>query len=721
MVAVAIQKHQNFKHCHPLTGITCGSQIYTAECASNGLDREIERLRTRIKNIELDQAQQSSKIKKGHYTASSEDGKFSKSRWQGSGILDPLSGKTTYFGPTSSPHLVHRMSHYIGKTLEKPFPTELLQPQRRSAHLAFLAHQDEDPGGLSRTQEETFINLFWQFCHCIIPIVSESEFRVQYNFLWLDLPPNSSKRKPSALVDIILALCMQFGTVFMGLNQRSEDEDSNIDPINFPVTGSRYYRRCQDLISLDLEAPSIDTLRCHLFSTVYLYNASLMNMAHSRVAVAVRTAHMLGLHHNAPSDLPTSEQQLHKRIWWSTYLLDSQISMDVGRPLMICTLETSCELPKADKEHANLSGSQLKFDDETFSWLSFQVQSIKLSKMTRDIYTDLHHECSRILEVTGSKNIYDDQNNLEMLAIFLRQQIARIDFWVRGVPEPIKIKRENGVEPFSTHRSRFQIDVYSPLWLQRQSLLLELMYHNLVMSLFRPFLRFPPVQVSLTPTCDSHCISALNHAMTITALLNQVLSETDIMNGFYQTYRYQWDSTICMLGFVLAHPACPPTPSARNGLQKALANLEILGTYFSDAVSATNSVREAIKQIGILADKFRASLPFQAAETISWEQGQSHEEIRKQRARLKELSTQKPLEDLVQQFPLQSSGDMSSAWTPASLDEPVQHETSANASILDISGFPMPEDLDLSSAVFFNSEWSNVQDDSWMEFFEGLN
>ena len=49
-------------------------------------------------------------------------------------------------------------------------------------------------------------------------MLDETEFTAYYKSLWTDSGDNS--RKPSALVDIVLALCMQFGVT--SLPQQAE-------------------------------------------------------------------------------------------------------------------------------------------------------------------------------------------------------------------------------------------------------------------------------------------------------------------------------------------------------------------------------------------------------------------------------------------------------------------------------------------------------------------
>jgi hypothetical protein len=69
----------------------------------------------------------------------------------------------------------------------------------------------------------------------------------------------------------------------------------------------------------------------------------------------------------------------------------------------------------------------------------------------------------------------------------------RLDEWLKGIPGALKTKRRSNGDPFSTDLSAVEIEQFAPLWLQQQRLLLELMYHNLCMNLYRPFISFPSI------------------------------------------------------------------------------------------------------------------------------------------------------------------------------------------------------------------------------------
>lgn len=101
---------------------------------------------------------------------------------------------------------------------------------------------------------------------------------------------------------------MQYGIAFIprvGINVNAK---ADVVANDATIAGRWFYRRCQKLLTAESESPSITTLQCHILSVIYLCNASFQNMAHSTLALAVRTAQILGLHLEPPEDIPRAQK-----------------------------------------------------------------------------------------------------------------------------------------------------------------------------------------------------------------------------------------------------------------------------------------------------------------------------------------------------------------------------------------------------------------------------
>lgn len=199
---------------------------------------------------------------------------------------------------------------------------------------------------LSATQEAFFLDLFWDLWHCCYQLLEEEEFKAHYKSLSNE--PIGDTRQDSPLVDIVLALCMQFGVTSL---PRHSGYKAEINSRDAAVAGRWLYQRCQRLISCDLERPTLETFRCQLWSAIYLANASYQNMAQNMLGVAARTAYTLGLHIEPGNDLPIKEREARKRAWCIMFMFETRSCIRLGRPWVTQTQPMSPLLPTRDQGH----------------------------------------------------------------------------------------------------------------------------------------------------------------------------------------------------------------------------------------------------------------------------------------------------------------------------------------------------------------------------------
>jgi hypothetical protein len=511
----------------------------------------------------------------------------------------------------SSSYFLVRVTRYVSsETLNQPLGDIRLKScladidYEPSFHQQPLSNIPDYAEELTRVQEEYYLNLLWQAFHCVYPILSEPEFTRYYDSLWSSSDENAT-RKSSSLVNILLAVCMQFGNVFLfGEHNNNQEPGAPRPKNNVHMAGHVYYQRAQRLLQNEMEHPSIITLQAHVYSIIYLYNISQFTTAHNSLGTTVRIAQALQLNIRPVEGTSLEDQGLYHRIWNTIYRLDSQLSMNLGRPSLVQHLEFDDD----HAEQARLSGTSLMSTYEDISWLTFHAQCTKLISIVQSAQAAFEQKRCQLLNGNTTGDIYDNPRTTETLAEFLGRNMTPVREWVQNVPKSLKCTRRADGEAFSTDRTPLILDTYSPLWLQRQRLLLELLYHHLQISILRQFLRFPPVAVSLTPLADGFGISCVYHAITLTNIIHQVLSETDLLHGWFHAYQYQWDAVLCSLGFVLANPVCPPTPPARKSLQTAVRNLEIIGEHFPAAASAALLVRDVNGRMDRVIDDFRRSM-----------------------------------------------------------------------------------------------------------------
>lgn len=577
--------------------------------------REIERLEQRVSELEQERERDAEKpvqqlqipiglprsLSNGRGSGTGEQdlaGSRLKTVWEGIYISTARSPQKTWYGSSSLFYFIGRIDAFLTVALQQSHLADRMLPDSASSLLDGPTSVEEQAGQLTdptddpitigeyltSTQEEYFLSLFWESYYTSCPILDELDFKKYYRSLWATA---DGKRKPSALADIVIAVCMQYGmarlpSVERGLKASSRAIVSNTDAT---IAGRWYYRRCQTLLSAELESPIISTLQCHIFCSIYLRRASFQNMADSTCGLAVRTAYMLGLHLEPPQSMPRRERETRKRLWWTLYVLETKMSMNLGRPFLLHDSSTTCSLPADDREIAMLVGSSFAPLGENVTWLTWNLHNTKLLLAARTAYTNFYD---------GAPDTFNAGNC---------QPIAEpLEDWLKDVPGPLKTQRQNNGVPFSTDGSPLQIEQFAPLWLQRQRLLLELMYHNLCTNLYRPSISFPSATAQ-NPLVDKMAMKCAAHAMALTHMMHQVLTSTSILAGWLEAFQWQWNAAMTLVGIVLAYPHDVSTGAARSTIDLSVAVLENFGDSFAVAAGAANIVGELCAKVDVLIEK----------------------------------------------------------------------------------------------------------------------
>ncbi|TVY55989.1 Patulin cluster transcription factor patL [Lachnellula cervina] len=531
--------------------------------------KEVEQLRTENQELErrLKHAPVNSIQRPESFHVSGNDmQEFNSSkerRWESVHVvMDEKTQHTRLQGPSSLAFFLRRLSTSLN------VPHWDITPYTDSA--AILEPSEgwtADSLNLQRPQQDNFLDLFWLAYHCIYPIIDEAEFREQYVSLWPD-PTSGTSRKPSPLVDIVMALCIQFGTLFI---PQSESEPSGVAGDGASTAAGAYYHECYKYLITAVHSPNLTTVQCYIFSIIYLRNASLIDGAQNLLAMAP-VLYEPGTAFSYPSIL----------IVMSTAGRLSAVAQSLG--------------PRFPSPSPNITS------------LSFQKQAIKLVNTTREIHTAFYEDYSKTISKIDAPDFYGDGQAREQCAQFLAECMKKLSSWMLQLPEEFKTNRRSHGDSFSTDRSTLDLGHITPTWLQRQRLLLELQYHALVMCLYRPFICFSPTSSSSTPLSDNSAILCLSHAITFTNMMHQVVTETDVLNGCYEAFQWQQDAMFVLVGFACAYPICPPTPSARKAIFAAIDVFDMYGTSLGAARQAAQLARMLNYHTGLVSNRFRASL-----------------------------------------------------------------------------------------------------------------
>lgn len=595
----------------------------------DGIDRtdsrtpsEIERLRAKVRHLELELDRKGTAIPTPprDTPASLTQSPAGPAEYGDAANLEGIYMSTahapnpTWYGTSSLLYFISRMNDYVRTALPQ------LSKETRLTRLDSVATHYADPdcgvaGGpdeegavgapaaghfLAPTQEEYFINLFWESYHTSLLVMDESEFKKHYQSLW---QAPGRQRRHSPVVDMVIAISMQYGMALAAARRKAPPRQVQAISDDATIAGRAYYRRCQTLLARELESPTLGTLQCHVLAVVYLCCASFQNMAHSTLALAVRTAQMLGLHREAPADTTAADREMRKRLWWTLYVLESKTCMKLGRQFSIDMATASVGLPVDDHDTAMAAGSMFAPLGDGVTWLSYNLQNIHLVHAARDLHTALYREWAAAHHPVAGPTLHHDGAGLERVARFLAAAVGPLHDWARQVPRALQTPRQNGGEPFSTDPAPLDLEPFAPLWVTRQRLLLELLYHNLAMNLYRPLVTFPG-RAANEPT-SRHARSAALHARALTCIMHQILTEHDVLDGWHEAFQWQWNAIITLGGYCFAYPASDTAASVRDAMDKAVLVFDAFGQSFAIANSAAAVARDLISNV----DVFSASTP----------------------------------------------------------------------------------------------------------------
>ncbi|KAJ5768109.1 hypothetical protein N7533_000692 [Penicillium manginii] len=519
------------------------------------------------------------------------------------------SSNETWFGPSSLYSFIQGLSESLGLEPRKENSAQCLHPVTTSDH-KFLdvpesgllgctsrpwAPPAEDiPNSgvyLSLIQEDYFLNLYWQTNHTSrFPIVDETQFKNHYQSL---LVGDGQDRRPSALVDIIIAMCMQYATSTMPAGAQGILVEGN-DSL---VAGRWHYWRGQKLLKHELDSPSLSTLQCHLLCAVYICGGSFHNMMISTVGLAVSTAYMLGLHLDPPPTMSEKDREMRRRLWWAVYVMDSKSAMKLGRPFLLSSSHAMPSLPSDDLTAAASSGSMFAPIGQNATWLSYNLHTVKLYIEARTAHTAFFDQ---YIHMPAGQALWADHKTQASSARLLNTHAQNFQEWVDGVPESLKLKRQNNGRSLSTDLTPIILEPFTPPWLQRQRLLLEHTYHHLSVNLYRPFVSFTlkPPAGSMAEELAMRCAS---HAIMLTMITHQTLTESTHFDGWLEVFFCQWNALMTLVGFVVLFPSSTLLNQAKHAIELATLVFDNYGAKFSAAANAAKIVRDLSVKIESLA------------------------------------------------------------------------------------------------------------------------
>ncbi|KAJ5578813.1 uncharacterized protein N7459_007777 [Penicillium hispanicum] len=488
------------------------------------------------------------------------------SQWEkNDDFLNSDSDSSTYFGPLSTARITAWMKRYLNSRPERsPFestfhyqllPTNCRQPRRLVESTLPWGQGPTSPMDseiIPKSRQLQYIHHFWHFQHPLLPILCEKDFTEEFGSIWDTETP--MRRSASALADIMIAA----GALAQSLRSNRATirashllVDDNLKDWTHSDVSVWHYHRCRRLLDDELEASMLSTVQSHIVMSVYLYNASRPSAAYNALGTAVRIAYSLGLHQDPPAVIGVTKQELRRRIWWSLYILDIRLSIELGRPAIIHLGESDCQFPGDDVETARMACQQPFASTPEVTWLTYTVQLARLFAIVQSINVEIYkannHESNSML---NARHLPPRNPASELLEIHLH----RLQAWAEALPHDLRLARTGDEPSMSPKFSGIQIDIYAPRWIQYQRVFLELLYHDAVVSLIRPVALLGEVFGQPKSLIDEIMYQLDGHTNTIIRACHQLYLETDLLTDHPELSSIMWNAAVTTLSRLLSMP-----------------------------------------------------------------------------------------------------------------------------------------------------------------------
>lgn len=112
-----------------------------------------------------------------------------------------------------------------------------------------------------------------------------------------------------------------------------------------------YFRNCyNELPGLSLLNHNLQSLQALLLMTIFMTSQADTQMTAAILSATVRKAQLTNLHNSDrwPHDLTLGETEARKRVFWTAYILDSDLSLKTGMPSLFAENDVRVEFPAQD-------------------------------------------------------------------------------------------------------------------------------------------------------------------------------------------------------------------------------------------------------------------------------------------------------------------------------------------------------------------------------------
>ncbi|KAL2819666.1 hypothetical protein BDW59DRAFT_151326 [Aspergillus cavernicola] len=390
----------------------------------------------------------------------------------------------------------------------------------------------------------------------------------------------------SALVDSMIALGIQHSHAtglagrILGLQQLPSQQYNHAAPSPEAAwPGFEYFHRCRECMRTNTQV-TLETLRCHTLMILYLMKGNAFRDAYNLLGITVRKAYIAKLHRLPPSHLPEAEKTARMQLWWMLFSLDLQCSLQLYMPAASQKSLIKCPFPTEDALACYVSS--VSNHEEGISACTYSIHLVNLAVIVTDIAA-----CVSTADLVDGDST--TPTALEHHALNLSSALESLEVWRDQIPSKL-LMSQSGNGPGR------------PAWMQRQTVLLDLHYHNAYTLIQRPFIHLRSTHSNNTsgtispprpqqPHVERHITSALHHAIEIVETVFTICSMSDVLYGWSEVLQPLWNATLTIMAYIYANSLSSMVPRALDTLTRAQAVFDSFSPTCPGALSAKDIVQ----------------------------------------------------------------------------------------------------------------------------------
>ncbi|KAM3586198.1 hypothetical protein VKS41_002726 [Umbelopsis sp. WA50703] len=370
-------------------------------------------------------------------------------------------GKSSGFYMLQNSRLFHHGAFHFGARLVKGNQT------KNGNGLEILNPLDMPPVDL----QEHLIDLYFRHFYPTLPILHKKSFMTRLK---------SEDDKPDPLL---------LNAIFAVASRISPDERVREDPTVPDTAGEIFFERAKFLLDQKCDSVSTCTIQALLLLSSHQHGAMKSSRAWLYNGMAFRMANALGLNHNCDSwNIPASEREERKRVFWCCFIVDRYTSAAFGRSTAID--ERDCDATFPTEEDDVNDGPPV---------LEYMRHAVRLSDILGHILRDIYSVKGRQLALTVSPDT------------IIANLDKALNLWYSNLPKSLKYKPPSCRDGQKAPAPALSICQ------------LHMTYYTALILLHRPFI--PGPSQSRAPTSFPSLQICTSSAYSILDICENLLSE----------------------------------------------------------------------------------------------------------------------------------------------------------------------------------------------------